>query len=76
MSLFYASINLTIGDGKTAIFWYSPWLGGVKPKDIAPSIINISKKKNFTVHKGLEHDYWISNISFEDGISVTHTTTK
>jgi hypothetical protein len=42
------------------------------PKEIAPSIFNISKKKNFLVSKGLEHDFWISNLSFEGGISVTH----
>jgi hypothetical protein len=42
------------------------------PKDIAPSIFNISKKKKFPVSKGLEHDFWISYLSFEGGISVTH----
>jgi hypothetical protein len=64
MELFYASINLSIGDGKTAKFWHSPWLGGFKPKDIAPSILAISKKKNFTVRKALDHDFWISNLIF------------
>jgi hypothetical protein len=72
MSLFYDSIDLHIGNGKTASFWHTPWLEGRKPKDIAPSIFSISKKKNFTVHKGLEQDFWISNLSFEDGITVDH----
>jgi hypothetical protein len=44
---------------------------GLNQKDIAPSIIDISKKKNFTVLKGLEHDYWISNLNSKDDIPVT-----
>jgi hypothetical protein len=32
--------------------------------------MNISKKKNISVRKGLEQDFWISNLSFEDGIAV------
>jgi hypothetical protein len=47
MDLFYASINLTIGNGKTVMFWHSPWHQGLKPKDVAPSIFNILKKNNF-----------------------------
>jgi hypothetical protein len=72
MDLFYTLINLAIGNGKTAIFWHSPWINGAKPKDIAPSIFNISKKKNFVVSKGLEHDFWISNLAFDSGITVAH----
>jgi hypothetical protein len=72
MNLFYDSIDLHIGNGKTASFWHTPWLEGRKPIDIAPSIFSISKKKNFTVHKGLEQDFWILNLSFEDGITVDH----
>jgi hypothetical protein len=72
MNLFYASVNVSIRNGKTATFWHSPWLWSVVPKDIAPSIFNISKKKNFFVSKGLEHDFWISNLSFKGGILVTH----
>jgi hypothetical protein len=72
MDLFYASINLTLGNGDTAMFWHSPWLGDLKPKDVAPSIFNIAKKKIFSVKKGLEGDYWTSNLSFENGVLVTH----
>jgi hypothetical protein len=32
----------------------------------------MSKKKNFLVSKGLEHDFWISNLSFV--ITVAHIT--
>jgi hypothetical protein len=49
MDLFYASINLTIGNGKAASFLHSPWIEGTKPKYIAPAIFNISKWKSFVV---------------------------
>jgi hypothetical protein len=45
MNLFYASINPSIGNGKIAMFWHSPWLRGVKPKDIAPPS-STSPRKN------------------------------
>jgi hypothetical protein len=38
MSLFYASTTITIGNSNIATFWNSPWLNGMKPKDIAPLI--------------------------------------
>jgi hypothetical protein len=57
INLFYTLINLAVGNGKTAIFWHSPWINGAKPKDIAPFIFNISKKKHFVVSKGLKHDF-------------------
>jgi hypothetical protein len=72
MNLFYESIDLHVGNGETTLFWHTPWLDGHKPKDIAPSIFKISKKKSFLVHKGLEQDFWTSNLSFVDGITVDH----
>jgi hypothetical protein len=48
------------------------WRSVKLQKDIAPSIFSMSKKKNFFVSKGLEHDYWISNLSFVGEIFVTH----
>jgi hypothetical protein len=73
MNLFYESIDLSIGNGKTSMFWHTPWLDGAQPKDLAPSIYNISKK-NFSVSKGLEQKIWISNLSFEGGIVAAHIT--
>jgi hypothetical protein len=72
MDLFYACITIAIGNGRTTKFWHSPWLGGIKPKDIAPSILEISKLKIFLVHKALQHDFWVANLNLTWGISVTH----
>jgi hypothetical protein len=53
MALFYECTTITIFNGKRTPFWHSPWLGGHKPKDIAPSIFTIPKHKNVTVHMAL-----------------------
>jgi hypothetical protein len=49
MKFFYAATTISIGDGRIARFWHTPWLEGMKPKDTAPSIFTISTRKNFTV---------------------------
>jgi hypothetical protein len=38
-----------------------PWLDGMR--DIAPSLLAISKKKNFPVHKALNDNLWIRNLA-------------
>jgi hypothetical protein len=42
----------------------------MKPGDIAPSLLAISKQKNFSVHKALNDEYWIKNLALGGGISV------
>jgi hypothetical protein len=51
MSLFYAATTIFIGNGEIAPFWDLSWLGGEKPKDIAPLIYEASKKKKCTWRK-------------------------
>jgi hypothetical protein len=70
MNLFYESIDLHIGNGENTLFWHTPWLDGHKSKDIAPSIFKISKKKSFSVCKGIEQEFWTLNLSFVDAITV------
>ena len=43
--IFGAASKVTIGDGATARFWESSWLNGLRPKDIAAKIFEISKKE-------------------------------
>jgi hypothetical protein len=45
MEFFYAATTIIIGDGRIASFWYTPWLEGRKPKDIAPSILQFQRGK-------------------------------
>jgi hypothetical protein len=70
MEFFYAATTITIGDGKTANFWNDPWLHGLKPKDIAPSIYGLSSRKNFTVNSGLTNDFWVNKINTAGGLSL------
>jgi hypothetical protein len=74
MELFYAATTILIGDGGIAKFWHTPWLEGRKPKDIAPSIFAISKRKNFTVNKGMQQKIWIFKIKTNEGITLQHLT--
>jgi len=70
--LFAAATRMTIGNGKKGSFWESSWLDGLRPKDVAPQIFELSKKKNVKVDKALENDFWITQINMQDGFSVQH----
>ena len=54
MELFHTATTITIGDGQKAPFWESAWLHGLRPKDVAPLIYTISKKKNCRVYRAIE----------------------
>lgn len=60
--LFASSTVVTIGDGKTASFWYSSWLDGRTPKSLAPSLFRKAKRKKISVYNGLKENKWISRI--------------
>ena len=68
----YAATTITVGDGKTAEFWHTPWLLGAKPRDIAPLIFEISKGKNLTVRDAMHELLWLRNINMASGLSVNH----
>ena len=72
MALFYECTSITVGNGQRASFWHSPWLGGRKPKDIAPSIFAISKHKNDTIHRALDLNKWIANVNTNSGLTIQH----
>jgi hypothetical protein len=70
MDFFDATTTIPIRDGRTASFWHVPWLHGRKPKDIVSSIFAISKRKNFTVSKGMHHEFWITKLKTNE-VSTT-----
>ena len=72
MDFFYAATSIIIGDGCTASFFHMPWFEGRKPKDIAPSIFAISKRKTFTVHMGINNEFQIAKIKKSEGITLNH----
>ena len=57
--LFYAATTITVGDGRMAHFWHSPWLEGKKPKDIAPLVFTSSSNKNKSVKEATQDQNWV-----------------
>jgi len=43
--LFNASTIVTVGDGKKAHFWHHSWLDGEAPKNLAPHLFELVKRK-------------------------------
>jgi hypothetical protein len=51
-----------VGDGKTARFWESSWLNGQAPRDIAPTIYPLARRKNNTVSEDLHNGNWVRGL--------------
>jgi hypothetical protein len=62
--LFAACTTMVLGDGKKTSFWDSGWIQGRRPKDIAPSLFQASRKKKRSVHDALSNNTWIRDLSF------------
>jgi hypothetical protein len=65
LDLFNAATRVTIGNGAKASFWSSSWLNGAPPKDVAPLIFKVSKRKNKTVRDALDGQNWVADIAVE-----------
>ena len=57
--LFNASTIVTVGDGKKTQFWHHSWLDGEAPKNLAPHLFELVKRKNRTVQQELNNNSWI-----------------
>ena len=71
-NLFAAATRITLGDGKMTKFWFSAWLFGEAPKDIAPKIFASSKRKKQSVFSALQNGRWVQDINQSSGFSVDH----
>lgn len=71
-NLFAAATRISLGDGKTTKFWFSAWLFGEAPKDIAPLIFASSFRKKQTVFLALQNGRWVQDINLTTGFSVPH----
>jgi hypothetical protein len=74
MEIFYAATTITLGNGRKTPFWNALWLEGKTPKDIAPKIYELCKKKNWKVSQALQDDEWIRKLSGEAALSIEHLT--
>lgn len=69
---FAAATTVTVGNGRTARFWNSSWLQGLRPHDIAPGLFDLSRKKNSLVQQAMAGNQWIANIDSTNGLSLAH----
>jgi hypothetical protein len=67
-----ANLGLDYSNGKRALFWEASRLNGMRPRDIAPLIIERSKKMKCLVRKALDNDSWVAQINIQGGLSLEH----
>ena len=70
--LFGAATVVSVGNGEKARFWTSPWLDGLRPKDIAPKLFKLAKRRNCTVKKALQDNSWVSNLNIHNDFGIDH----
>jgi hypothetical protein len=69
--LFAVTTTIQIGNGAKTSFWHSAWIQRKRPKDIAPAVFSISKRKN-RVLEALTNNNWVRDINLAAQLSVTH----
>jgi hypothetical protein len=74
MEIFYAGTTISLGNGRKTPFWHAPWLNGLMPKDIAPKIFEICKRKNWSVAHALHEDEWITKLAIDATTSINFLT--
>ena len=72
MNLFYASTVITLGNGGKTPFWEAPWLGGKRPKDIAPLIFAACKRKKWCMREAMRDKAWVHKINPSTDLTVGH----
>jgi hypothetical protein len=70
MELFHALTKVNIRDGNKASFWHDPWVDGLSPKCIAPSIFAMSNKKGSNVRNAIADNAWVLHLDISAGLSV------
>ena len=65
-ALFAAATTVTVGDGRTALFWQSTWMGPGTLAQGYPSLFKLSRHKNRTVFQALQNETWINDLEHGD----------
>jgi hypothetical protein len=63
--LFNASTVIHVGNGNKTRFWHHSWLDGEAPKNLAPHLFQLVRRKNKTVQQELTNDAWIETLRGE-----------
>jgi len=70
--LFAASTEIRIGDGRKVCFWESARVAGRRPRDIAPDLYSVCKRKNSKLHEALTDNRWIRDLTVGPNCSLHH----
>ena len=55
-----------MGKGERISFWENAWLQGRRPRDIAPVVYNISKRKNRNLREALVNSNWVRDLDLHN----------
>jgi hypothetical protein len=69
--LFNASTIVTVENGTKAQFWHHSWLEGEAPRNLAPQLFELVRRKNRSVQQELQTDGWIRSLRGKI-ITATH----
>lgn len=70
--LFASALKIKIGNGDTIKFWDNAWLDGRWPKDVAPLVFSISRRKNHSLAQAIESGQWLDDqaLPINDGMTI------
>ncbi|KAE8770644.1 hypothetical protein D1007_57563 [Hordeum vulgare] len=61
--MFASATTVTLGDGRTTLFWFDAWLDGMAPRDLAPGLVAVSARKGRKVVEALAGTTWLLDLS-------------
>jgi hypothetical protein len=61
-ALFRACTAITVGIGQGTKFWLDWWINGQSPKDLAPALYRLTRRKNISVAQGCHARKWLTEL--------------
>jgi hypothetical protein len=71
-ALFRARTVITLGNGEKIKFWSDNWLEGSSPKEIAPSIFRLSKRKSNCLKLDFVKNHWMTLLNPITSVAEIH----
>ena len=56
--LFRCCTRVTVGDGRTAMFWDSTWVNGHAPRDLTPNLYKLAWGKGLKLRDEVQNQTW------------------
>jgi hypothetical protein len=70
--LFAACTTITLGNGRKTSLWSDGWLQGCRPKDLAPNLFKVAKRKKISVESALMSNSWVGDFPLQSGLTAAH----